>query len=248
VRRYWIPKESLHETHVVLKDEIFHHICVVCRQGVGDKFEVISDQKAFFVEIENIGKKNGIAKILEERSIQGLPKPHIHLALSIAKFQTVDRVVEKMVELGVAKVHLFSSDFSFIKPKPNELEKKIIRWKKIIKGATQQTGRGELMELTEIQPLGVLLEQNFPEPGRAAMLAYEGDGGEPLGDRLKELPESTDEIWIFVGSEGGFSSGDLKLFSDYKLLPISLGDQVLRVETACVTLVSILKYGLGHYG
>ena len=41
--------------------------------------------------------------------------------------------------------------------------------------------------------------------------------------------------------------GNIKLFSNYDLLPVSLGDQVLRVETACVTLLGILKYELGHF-
>ena len=75
----------------------------------------------------------------------------------------------------------------------------------------------------------------------------EGEGGEPLSDHIANLRATSDQVWIFVGSEGGFSLKDLELFKDYKLLPVTLGDQVLRVETACVTLVGILRYGLGHY-
>lgn len=247
MRRYWVDEGCLQGGHVQLNGDVFHHICVVCRQGQGDRFEVILNQKAYFVEIVEQQKKSAIAKIIEERQIPSLPKPQVHLALSLPKFQTVDRVVEKMVELGVAKVHLFSSDFSFMKPKKGELAKKQTRWEKIIQGATQQTGRGERMRLTELTPLHVLLEENFPSSSKAGLLAYEGEGGEPLSARLKGLSKEVDEIWIFVGSEGGFSSKDLELFKKFQLLPVSLGDQVLRVETACVTLVGILKYGLGHY-
>lgn len=248
MRRYWISRDSLQEDSSIRIDgEVFHHICVVCRQKLGSRFEVICDHKAFFVEIISMDKKSAVAKIIEHRQIPSLPRPYIHLALSLPKFQTVDRVVEKMVELGVQQVHLFSSDFSFMKPKPGELDKKQQRWQKIITGATQQTGRGEIMALTEVEPLSVLLERHFPDPNKIGLLAYEGEGGESLGHRLKSMSDQVEEIWIFVGSEGGFSQEDLKLFKDYKLLPTSLGDQVLRVETACVTLVSILKYGLGHY-
>lgn len=247
MRRYWLPRDSFQGQQVALTGEVFKHICVVCRQGVGDRFEVITDQKAFFVELLEVGKKNALAKILEERKIPQLPKPEIHLALSTPKFQTVDKVIEKMVELGVVKVHLFSSDFSFVKSQEDELEKKINRWRKIVQGATQQTGRGELMGLTGPTPLSVLLETHFSGEKALGLLAYEGEGGEPLAHRLKGLPQGLDQVWVFVGAEGGFSAKDLELFAKYELLPLSLGDQVLRVETACVTLVSILKYGLGHY-
>ena len=244
MRRYWIPTSALEGEVVQLDGDVYHHICNVCRQTIGDKFEVICDHKAYFVEITQQKKKSAIAKIIEQREIPELPEPHIHLALSLPRFQTVDRVVEKMVELGVKQVHLFSSDFSFIKPKAGELDKKQKRWQKIIQGATQQTGRGELMGLTEVTPLRVLLEKHFPHPGRWGLLAFEGEGGTTLKKRLESSPKDLNEVWIFVGSEGGFSSQDIELFKDYKLLPVTLGDQVLRVETACVTLVSILKYSL----
>jgi 16S rRNA (uracil1498-N3)-methyltransferase len=231
---------------VVIKGDVFHHICHVCRQGEGDQFEVITDHKAFLVELHEVEKKQAFAKVLQSRDLPRLSRPHIHLALSLPRFQTVDRVLEKMVELGVKQVHLFSSDFSFKKPKPGELSKKRQRWQKIIQGATQQTGRGEVMALTEPRPLGVLLSENFPNPRRKALVAYEGEGGESLAAWLQSLDPACDEVWMFVGGEGGFSRKDLELLKDYKLLPISLGDQVLRVETACVTLVSILKYSLGQ--
>lgn len=247
MRRYWITAASLMEDQVHLDGDLFHHICVVCRQSVGDRFEVIHEQRAYFVELTEVKKKKAIAQVIESRELPSLKKPHIHLALSLPKFQTVDRVVEKMVELGVYQTHLFASDYSFMKPKGNELDKKKARWEKIILGATQQTGRGQVMGLTEVQPLRVLLERHFPDPKRAALLAYEGDGGVSVGNHLAQIQESVEEIWVFVGSEGGFSTEDMELFSHYNMLPISLGDQVLRVETACVTLVSILKYGLGHF-
>ena len=247
MRRYWLDSQCVGENEVVLSDETFHHICVVCRQAEGSRFEVISQGKAFFVEIATLNKKSAIARILEVRDLPTLPLPRIHLALSLPKFQTVDKVLEKMVELGVFKVHLFTSDFSFVKSKNKDIKKKLSRWEKIIKGATQQSGRGEVMNLTESRELGVLLEEEFRPSGGFGLLAYEGEGGLPVGERLKEMPLDCEDIWIFVGSEGGFSQGDLELFKDYSLLPISLGDQVLRVETACVTLVGILKYGLGHF-
>ncbi len=249
MRRYWVPANAIQGDRILLNDDIYHHICGVCRQGLKSRFELIHNQKAYLVEIVELHKKKALAEILEIRDMPPLPHPPIHLALSLPKFTTLEKVLEKSVELGVSKLHLFASDFSFMKPKSKDLEKKTQRWQKIILGATQQTGRGELMELTPIRPLGVLLEEYSSEPRAHGWVAYEGDGARPLGRELDSWTGAkAQSIWIFVGGEGGFSAEDVALFKNFDILPIGLGDQVLRVETACVTLLGILKYHLGHFG
>ncbi len=247
MRRYWIESRYQKEEGFELRDETFHHICNVCRRSLNDRFELIVQGKAYLVEIVELENKSAFAKIIESREIPPPPPPEIHLAISLPKLQTFEKVLEKMVELGVTAIHPFTSDFSFVKSASKIPSKKFQRWEKIILGASQQTGRGELLKLTEIKPLGVLLKEEFMTSGGLGLLAYEGEGEKSFKKHLQSHHSGLAPIWIFVGSEGGFSSKDLNLFKDYKLLPISLGDQVLRVETACVTIVSILKYGLGHF-
>ncbi len=247
MRRYWVPESQFSGNHVLLEGDIFHHVCVVCRQGLGDRFEILAHGKAHWVEIKDVKKKSAIAEVLEVRELTPLKEPTIHLALSLPKFATLEKVLEKSVELGVHSIHLFHSDFSFAKASQKELNSKWSRWQKIIQGATQQTGRGHWLNLTEIRPLSVLLSEYSSRKQVSGILAYEGEGLKNFKESLESRPQDLKEVWLFVGSEGGFSAEDLKLFKDYKLLPVSLGDQVLRVETACVTLISILKYGLGQF-
>ena len=119
--------------------------------------------------------------------------------------------------------------------------------KKILRGAMEQTGRCQEMVLSDVQPLENLLQcwVNAPEES-LGILAYEGDGGQNLEDILIPSISSYSSLWLFVGSEGGFSMKDLDLFHSFGVQSTSLGPQVLRVETACVAFLSILKYSLGH--
>ncbi|MEK6627492.1 MAG: RsmE family RNA methyltransferase, partial [Bdellovibrionota bacterium] len=77
------------------------------------------------------------------------------------------------------------------------------------------------------------------------------EGSSVLGIRehLKLVQENQaqkpDNIWIIVGSEGGFSEKEVLEMQQLGLNPVTLGSQVLRVETACMTLVSVLKYEFG---
>ena len=90
---------------VTLKEDIFHHIFDVCRQEVGQHFEVITeDSKAFLVEVTAKEKKQARAKIKEVREIEKLPKPYIHIALSFSRYNVMYSIMEKAVEMGVSGI------------------------------------------------------------------------------------------------------------------------------------------------
>lgn len=248
MRRYWIPEVSKDDSEVHIGGEEFHHICDVCRQEKGSRFEVITEEGwALLVEITNVGKKSAEARVIERREIPALPQPHIHLAISVPKMQTLENVIEKSVELGVKKVWPFFSDYSFVRTQKSVLDSKAARLDKIIKGATQQSGRGDLMEMNDAMNLSELLPL-FQKSQAQGIFAYEGGGGKSLSQALHEsalsIPKPADSVWIFVGSEGGFSHREVEQFQQINLFPVSLGQQVLRVETACVTLLGIIKYQL----
>ena len=71
----------------------------------------------------------------------------------------------------------------------------------------------------------------------------------PMVEALGALKRrQLDRLWLFVGSEGGFSDAEVQFFKEQHLPPVSLGEQILRVETACVALVSVIKYEIGALG
>ncbi len=248
MRRYWVPKNAIEGTEVSLKDEILHHVRDVCRMGKGAKFEILHEGRALLVEIVSETKHESRARILEERAIAPRPKPDIALVMAIPRFAVFEAVIEKAVELGVARIQPVFSEFSFIRAKDEVLGKKRPRWEKIVQSATQQSGRGDWMSVEQAMPLKEALEALNRNPGVRGLFAYEGEGRLSAKDGLKALEVGAGadiaiaECQVFIGAEGGFSFKEVELFREFGLHPVTLGSQVLRVETACVTLVSILKY------
>lgn len=233
---------------MTISGDEFHHICDVCRMGMGSRFEVITESGwALLVELVRVSKKDGEARVLERRQIPPIAKPHIHLAMSIPKIATFEAVIEKAVELGTFKVWPFFSDYSFVKSQKSVFTAKAPRFEKIVQGATQQTGRGDRMVIEKPLALTEILSAFSQSPQARGIFAYEGDGGSPLGAALRAEAEPLENLWVFVGSEGGFSQQEVEIFKRTNLFPVSLGHQVLRVETACVTLLSIIKYHLGQF-
>jgi 16S rRNA (uracil1498-N3)-methyltransferase len=247
MRRYWVDKDAIEdgEQSIRLTGDTLHHIRDVCRMHLGSRFEVLLDGKAYLVEIKEEAKNFSRAEILESRSIEPLPHPHLHLILSIPRFPVFEAVLEKSVELGVHSIQLAYSDFSFIRKQDEVLKKKRPRWEKIIQSATQQSGRGELLNLAEdSRSLTKILEDFNRQSTAVGLFAYEGVGQLSAQEGVGQLrAQSPQDIWIFVGSEGGFSAAEVTIFQNSGLKPVTLGPQVLRVETACVALISIIKYG-----
>jgi 16S rRNA (uracil1498-N3)-methyltransferase len=251
MRRYWIEKNHIQGERVDFTNEIFHHIFSVCRQENGSRFEVLTgDGRAHLVEVELLQKKSAQGKILSTREIPSLPKPLIKLFVCIPRFQVMDSIVERAVEMGVSEIIPCYSDCSFMKS--SLPEGKIDRWRKIVISATQQSGRGELMPLSEPVDLTQVLKKinpvGNPEANRNAkilgLFSYEGQAKTDIRTYLRGIaPDSRpDEIWLFVGAEGGFSKTEVEQFQEVGLESVSLGEQVLRVETACIALLAVLKY------
>ncbi len=247
LRRFYIDKENITAEGVRLRGDMFHHIRDVCRFGVGDQFEVLTgDGFAQLVEISSLSNKELLANVLSQRAIMALSKPLITLCLSIPKLPKVDWIVEKSVELGVYEIRPFVSDFSFLRKVSEISPNRVQRWEKLAQGATQQSGRGELMRIGEATTLKNLLSEFNRLDATGGLFPYEGEARTGLKGALAEIKNSKlDHLWVFVGSEGGFSAGEVQMFADSGLNSVSLGDQILRVETACVALVSVIKYELG---
>ena len=242
-RRFFI-EEPLQNGLVHIRGDVFHHITEVCRFKEGDRFEVLpGDGAAWLVEITTVDKRGLDAKVVSSRPLPPLPKPWITLALSVPKLPKVDWIVEKSVELGVHEIRPFVSDYSFLRKVVDVSDNRLQRWQKIVRGATQQSGRSDVMQIHPATTLPKLLEEFNRQPRAGGLFPYEGEALWPLRQAVQDLKQKPlENIWLFVGSEGGFSTEEVKLFAARGLSTVSLGEQILRVETACLALVSIIKY------
>lgn len=253
MRRYRLPVDPPSFDRITIDGDLFHHIVDVCRQDVGSKFELLDTQgRAHLVEVTSVGKRSAETTRLETRTLPALPKPPLILAMSVPRFPVLESVLEKAVELGTAEIRLFFSEYSFVRGLDKISDNRFERWQKIILSSTQQSGRADLMKLTKPVPMAQLIAEFNPSAGDRGLLAYEGETPRQVRDVVRgfglnaEAPPA--RVWCFVGGEGGFSSDEAKTFESHGLHAASLGEQVLRVETACITLLGVLKYEAGHFG
>ena len=138
-----------------------------------------------------------------------------------------------MWELGVRSITPVFSQFSDIKNK-NRISSRLDRWEKIIESATEQSNRSDLMLINQASFLREAMK------GKVGFFADIKSKGLDIVDE-QNIP---DDVSLFVGSEGGFSDEERKEFITSGIKGVGLGDNILRVETACIAFVSICKYKL----
>jgi len=189
-------------------------------------------------KIINIEKNKVVCEMFGEEIRRGIPKVDITLYQALLKSDKMEYVIQKSVELGISKIVPFESKNIVVKLKDNEKNKKIDRYNKISKEATKQCGRTDEVEVTNVMCFKEML--NSLDEYTSIILAYENEE-QPLKEMLKKI--NHEKIAIIIGAEGGFDKEEVeKILENKKAVSVSLGDRILRAETASLNLISILGY------
>lgn len=246
MRRYLFDNDISLKKTLRIDGELFKHIFTVCRRSVGDHFELLTrDGQAYLVQVSERSKNSAVLMVEECRDIPPIKKPYIHLVLANPRPSVFEGVIEKAVELGVKSIYPITTENSFLK-NVQKLKAKEGRIQKIIKQAMQQTGRFEGLDLkpmTNLEDFLALFKDLKKTGGVQGSLFYEAaiESKEEVGFKANEL----EDVFILIGGEGGFLQEEASAAVSAGFKAHLLGEQILRVETACVASISILKSKLG---
>lgn len=234
MQRYFASYDKF-KNIVICDDDIFH-ITKVMRMRPGDQFEINLDgdiKLAEFVSSSPFSYKI-IKEFNENHEIEG----YIRLLYCLPKGEKTDLVIQKAVELGANEVVLINSERSIAKITKENKDKKILRFNKIIKEASEQSKRTNLMKLNDV----ISFKEISNYPGDINLIAYENTNNtvKNLSDILKDAKGKT--VNVIIGAEGGISKSELQIALDNNYQEISLGKRILRSETACFYILSFLSF------
>ncbi len=212
------------------------HLAVVRRAGEGELIKV-SDGKGSVHEarLTSVGRDRVTAEII---STDQVPRndPTVRVFQALAKGGKADSVIQKLVELGVDEVTIFTSGRSVPEWDAAKSGRMLDRWNEIARGAAKQSHRAWLPKV--VGPLA--FNEMLPALGSPAFF------GNPDADkRLRDsLPAEAAEISLVVGPEGGFSESEIRALEESGAEGVTLGPQILRTETAATALSAAVMY---HY-
>jgi len=232
MQRYFA--KEINNNNILLEDTDIHHIKTVMRMKENDKVEIIYDKKLYICTIESINDlKLKIETISDENN--ELDK-EIIVAVGLVKEQKMDLILQKLTELGVSKIIPVNMERSVVKLDNKKEEKKLQRWNMICKEASEQSKRNITPIVTEIINVKDLI--NIKSDLKLVCSVSEKN------NMIYDYIENNDykSILLVIGPEGGISLKEEEYLKNNNFNLVSFGNLVLRVETACIYITSVLNY------
>ncbi len=232
----------------------FHHLLNVFRikENENIKFLLIYKKdfltKTLFTKCKEV-KKNYLRFIVEKIVDNFKPKTEINLYQCVPSFDKLDKIVEKSVELNINNICLVLS--KNISVNKNLILPKIKRLEKIIIASTKQS---DSKFITKIKNIVNITDLNFLDyKNNFNIVAYENSMTSltknfrlKLNDFLeKNKNDENLKFNLLIGPEGGLNIDEINFLKKNNWYDFKLNGNILRVETAVLAMISILKYEIG---
>jgi 16S rRNA (uracil1498-N3)-methyltransferase len=239
-RRRWIADESS-GNHAALVGAHADHLIRVLRARVGQDFDIATGTVVRRGRITSLTNDRVEFELAEEISSSGVPQ--LTLLLAIFKFDRMEWVIEKCTELGVSRIvpviarrtdaHLASTS-----------AKRVERWQRIARQASEQSRRAAPPEIAA--PIKLSESLTFAESTRIVLA--ESEDQTLLRDVL--IPHEAndaaknEQFVLAVGPEGGWTEDELAAFQRAGWIAVSLGNTILRAETAAIAATAVVASAL----
>jgi 16S rRNA (uracil1498-N3)-methyltransferase len=224
---------------IIISGTEAHHIARVMRLDRSDMIRMSDGQgTTHLCEISAITPKKINCRIIKTLKNSGEPGIHLTLAAGLSASFKFDTIVQKATEVGVSRFVPLLCNKGMVKTGDKAaLKRKINRWRRICEAAVKQSGRSRIPAIE--RPIDFIEFLDNCDP-KETFLFHPGDRSEDISI-LTNL-KTKQEITIIVGPESGFSPSELEAARDHGISIITLGDRILRTETAGIVLPALVIY------
>lgn len=239
--QFFVEPQQIESEEVRITGSDVNHIKNVLRMKIGGKVR-ISDNAGgdFLTEITRMEKEQITLKILEP--CQGTePQVRITLFQGLPKGDKMEVVIQKAVELGVSEIVPVAMHNCVVKLDAKKAEHKRARWQAIAESAAKQSKRSMIPTVGRVCSFREAAE--YAKEMDVRLLPYEQERGMAHTREVFEKIKKGNSISIFIGPEGGFSSEEIESVRE-EMEIISLGNRILRTETAGPAVLSMLIYAV----
>lgn len=233
MQRYF--SNDLHDNKFKLNSDDVYHITKVMRMSTTDLVEVVYKKEVYLCGLEFNSKE--VYAVIKEKE-ENVLEDHLEtvLIIPLLKEAKMDIILQKATELGVTKIIPVVMERSIVKIDKDRENKKIERWTKICKEASEQSMRVTIPIITEVKEL-----KDLQELDGVKLVCSTVEKTNTIKMFL-QTNKSYDKINIVIGPEGGLSPREEEYLKSIEFIPVSLGNRIMRVETVPMFILSVLNY------
>ncbi|MDH3719378.1 MAG: 16S rRNA (uracil(1498)-N(3))-methyltransferase [Planctomycetota bacterium] len=216
-----------------------HHLLHVMRAAVGTELVVFDGQGAEFrAEVARTGRGEVDIRVLQRIETDRELPVRISLGVALPKGDRQRWLIEKAVELGVARVVPLITQHGVAQP----TDSAITRLRRAVVEASKQCGRNRLAEICSAQPFPTFVSE---APSDTTRILAQPGGDSSWSTIAREPWPTARPVVLAVGPEGGFADEEVSAAATAGWSIVDLGPRILRVETAALALVSLVACSTG---
>lgn len=239
--RFFMAGTNIKGGMAIMKGRDADHVHVL-RMRPGEDMIICDGQGTDYkCRLVKADKEQVEAEVLEVVRCPAEPTVKVTVLCGLPKGDKTDYIIQKCVEAGACEILFFSS--SRCVAKPTDPEKKLERWQRIAEEAAKQSGRGIIPTVGWAGDFAGALDVAIKKD--LSLFMYETGEREAL-DAVLERGKNAETAAIVTGPEGGFAEFEAKLAGIVGLHICSMGERILRCETAPVVALTAMMYATGN--
>ena len=233
MQRYFV--NELDENRFTLSSDDSYHVSIVMRMKVGDLIEIVYENNVYLTKIGSFNPV--VTEIVKKLDNYNELPIKVTICQSLVNNDKMHLILEKCTELGAYSFIPLNVTNSIIKLNVKDKIKKINHYEKIVMGASRQSKRNLVPQVYDVMSIDEMLKIDFD----LKILCTVNEMSRSLKNVLQNNKNYATMI-IVIGPEGGFTSSEEKRLIDNGFISTSLGNLVLRTETASIVSLSMINY------
>ncbi|MDD5097412.1 MAG: RsmE family RNA methyltransferase [Candidatus Omnitrophica bacterium] len=240
MNRFFVDKVEAEDKYIILNDpDQLHHLRDVLRIKPLERVAIFDNSgNEYITKVIEIGPL--LAKLeIKEKKLHQDPKVLVTVACAIPKKVKMDDIIDKLTQLGVECIIPLETERVIVKLDKQKKAQRCLRWEKIALSAVKQSQGNRVTIIKPISSLkDVLIIAN--EFDLKLILTLEGNR-QSLKEVFSRESKKNKKVMVLIGPEGDFTPQEVALAEKAGFLAVSLGERVLRVDTAAIAAVSFIK-------
>ncbi|WP_244833286.1 16S rRNA (uracil(1498)-N(3))-methyltransferase [Clostridium sp. BJN0001] len=245
MHKFFVSKQNIDDYNAVITGDDVKHIYKVLRLQENDTV-IINDTEGteYEAEISEINKKEVIVKLIKKLDINNESKIRIHLFQGMPKGQKMELIIQKCTELGVNFFYPLITERTDIKLKGEY--KKIDRLNRIALEASKQCKRSVIPKVFDA--IDFKSANEYLKNMDLIVVPYENEEKYGIKKIADNVSLDIKDIAVIIGPEGGFEESEIEYLKEINSKIVTLGNRILRTETAAITTCGIIQYVFGDLG
>lgn len=234
---FFINSKSVNGKTVEFSED-YKHLVKALRLRTGEKLLLMDENGIQYeTKVKEIKPDTIVSEIEKSYPSKRELEFELHLAQSPLRSDAQNLIVEKATELGIHTLHPTYTDNCALSK--DVISKKVEKWQKIMVESSKQCERAKIPACAPMTTIGKVIEGDFDR-----IIAFcERHTEFPLKSYLRETPiQKGEKVLVIIGPEGGFSEREFEIFNTRGIVKASLGELILRAETAVIVGLGNIIY------